>query len=59
MFDTELDLAVRYFQRITGLYSYGTLDITTQIQLWNRVKEAKKVVDEQLNAALSNLAPEE
>ncbi len=59
VFDTELDLAVRYFQRITGLYSYGTLDITTQIQLWNRVKEAKKVVDEQLNAALSNLAPEE
>lgn len=57
VFTTELDLAVRYFQRMVGLYSYGDLDITTQIQLWNGVKTAQKVIDDQLTAAVDHLAP--
>lgn len=57
VFNAETDLAVRYFQRASGLYSYGDLDITTQIQLWNSVEAAKHEKDEQLAAAMSNLLP--
>ncbi len=52
-FDQPLADAVSAFQDYAGLYPYGELDITTQIQLWNTVKQIKIEQDEQLKAAFS------
>ncbi len=51
VYDAELSRAVSAFQSATGLYPYGVLDLTTQNELYNRMKKSKVVHDDQLDAA--------
>ncbi len=53
-FDTNLFLAVSLFQRATGLFEYGELDLTTQTTLYDRMEQSQDVVDRQLEAALEH-----
>lgn len=50
-YDSETEVAVTTFQRISNLYPYGVMDITTQNFLANTFMEATKIVDNQLKAA--------
>ncbi len=51
VFDIETEEAVWKFQKITGLFPYGVMDITTQNFLQNTFNEATKIVDRQIEAA--------
>lgn len=53
-FDMNLYLAVSLFQRATGLFEYGELDLTTQTTLYDRMEQSQDVVDKQLEAALEH-----
>lgn len=57
-YDEALYTAVYSFQNSTGLYPYGVLDLTTQHELYERVKLAKTEKDNQLNAALEHFGIE-
>ncbi len=47
-FDENLYNAVLKFQADAGLFAYGVLDITTQVQMENRFAELEETVDMQL-----------
>ncbi|MEG1880232.1 MAG: S41 family peptidase, partial [Oscillospiraceae bacterium] len=53
-FNAELERSIKAFQTSLGLFSYGVLDITTQINLFNQIKATTVVVDRQLEAGLSH-----
>ena len=50
-FNVELEDAVKQFQTDCGLYSYGVIDLTTQVYIYNKPFENKIYVDEQFNRA--------
>ena len=53
-YDEDTADAVYAFQMRTGLYPYGVFDITTQHELYERMKGSKVEHDDQLNAALEH-----
>ena len=53
-YDEDTADAVYAFQMRTGLYPYGVFDITTQHELYERMKSSKVEHDDQLNAALEH-----
>lgn len=52
VYDQNLKIAVKLYQEAKGLFPYGVLDITTQMNLYDTLKNAKVEVDSQLEAAL-------
>lgn len=52
VYDENLKIAVNMFQTAKGLFPYGVLDITTQMNLYDTMKTAKTEVDDQLQAAI-------
>ncbi len=52
VYDENLKIAVNVFQTAKGLFPYGVLDITTQMNLYDTMKTAKTEVDDQLQAAI-------
>ena len=52
VYDQNLKIAVKLYQEAKGLFPYGVLDITTQMNLYDTLKNAKVEVDGQLEAAL-------
>ena len=52
IYDENLKVAVSLFQSATGLYSYGVLDITTQMRIYDEFRNVQFLVDNQLQAAL-------
>ncbi len=55
IYDENLKIAVKLYQEAKGLFPYGVLDITTQMNLYDTLKNAKVEVDKQLEAALNML----
>ncbi len=55
VYDENLKVAVSLFQTAKGLFSYGVLDITTQMNLYDTMKTAKIEIDDQLQAAVDIL----
>lgn len=53
-YDEELAAAVQLFQASTGLYPYGVLDITTQLEIYNQLRSTTYVDDNQLETALNH-----
>ncbi len=51
-YDENLKIAVNTYQKITGLFPYGVLDITTQMNLYNTIRTSKVEVDDQLQRAI-------
>ena len=54
VFDKDLSYAVYAFQTQAGLYPYGVLDITTQIQIYNYLDVVEIEQDDQLEAAFQH-----
>lgn len=52
IYDENLKIAVATFQKIRGLFSYGVLDITTQMNLYDELKNLKVESDDQLQRAI-------
>ncbi len=52
VYDENLKIAVATYQKVQGLFSYGVLDITTQYDLYEKMRDMKEEVDDQLQAAL-------
>ncbi len=52
IYDQNLKIAVKLYQEAKGLFPYGVLDITTQMNLYDTLKNVKVEVDGQLEAAL-------
>ena len=52
IYDENLKIAVNTYQKIKGLFPYGVLDITTQMNLYDTMKNATVEVDDQLQAAI-------
>ena len=53
-FDDALAAAIKAFQSSVGLYSYGELDLTTQISMYNKLQTTQKLVDHQLQTAFDH-----
>ena len=53
VYDENLKIAVKLYQEAKGLFPYGVLDITTQMNLYDTLKGAKVEVDDQLETALN------
>lgn len=51
-FDENLKIAVATYQKLDGLFSYGVLDITTQMNLYDMLKNLKVESDDQLQRAI-------
>ncbi len=58
-FTKELDAAVRKFQSDAGLFPYGVIDITTQVQMENKFALLDEVVDLQLIRAYEHFGGSE
>ncbi len=54
IYDENLASAVKIFQEAMELYPYGVLDLTTQINLYDKLKSMKVEVDNQLEAAIDS-----
>lgn len=54
IYDENLQASVTVFQEAMGLYPYGVLDLTTQMNIYEKVKSLKVEVDEQLEAAIDS-----
>ncbi len=52
IYDENLKIAVNTYQQYKGLYPYGVLDITTQLNLYETLRETEVEVDDQLQAAI-------
>jgi len=52
VYDENLKIAVHSYQKADGLFPYGVLDITTQMNLYDTIKTAKVENDDQLQAAI-------
>lgn len=55
VYDKDLYYAVASFQARAGLFSYGVLDLTTQLQINNHLEIAKITVDEQIRTAFEQI----
>jgi len=55
VYDENLKIAVNNFQQAKGLFPYGVLDITTQMNLYDTLKTTKIEVDDQLQRAVDLL----
>ncbi len=55
IYDENLKIAVATYQKIDGLFSYGVLDITTQLNLYDELKNLKIERDDQLQRAIEIL----
>lgn len=53
VYDRDLYYAVHSFQTRVGVFPYGVLDFTTQLQIHNYLRMIEVEVDDQLNTALS------
>lgn len=53
VFDENLKIAVAAFQKAQGLFSYGVLDITTQYNMYEKLRVMNVEVDDQMTAALN------
>lgn len=53
VFDENLKIAVAAFQKSQGLFSYGVLDITTQYNIYEKLRGMTVEVDDQMTAALN------
>ncbi len=51
-YDDNLKIAVNTYQKIKGLFPYGVLDITTQMNLYDTLRTSKVEVDDQLQRAI-------
>ncbi len=51
-YDENLKIAVNTFQKLKGLFPYGVLDITTQMNLYDTLKTSTVEVDDQLQTAI-------
>ncbi len=51
-YDENLKIAVNTYQKIKGLFPYGVLDITTQMNLYDTLKTSTIEVDDQLQRAI-------
>ncbi len=54
-YDENLKIAVTTYQKLDGLFPYGVLDITTQMNLYDQLKTSKVEVDDQLQRAIDIL----
>ncbi|MBQ7097793.1 MAG: PDZ domain-containing protein [Clostridia bacterium] len=54
VYDENLKGAVAVFQEAMNLYSYGVLDFSTQMNLYEKLKSMKVEVDDQLEAAIDS-----
>ena len=54
-YDENLKIAVNTYQKIRGLFPYGVLDITTQMNLYDTLMTSKEEVDDQLQRAIDLL----
>ena len=54
-YDENLKIAVATYQKIDGLFSYGVLDITTQLNLYDELRNLKVETDDQLQRAIEIL----
>ena len=52
VYDENLKIAVNTYQKADGLFPYGVLDITTQINLYDTLKTTEVENDDQLQAAI-------
>ncbi len=52
VYDENLKIAVSTYQKIKGLFSYGVLDITTQMNLYDTMRTSTEEVDDQLQRAI-------
>ncbi|MBR5155110.1 MAG: S41 family peptidase [Clostridia bacterium] len=52
IYDENLKIAVNTYQKVKGLFPYGVLDITTQMNLYDTLKTLKVEVDDQLQTAI-------
>ncbi len=52
IYDENLKSAVKVYQQAKGLYPYGVLDITTQMNLYETLRTTEIEVDDQLQAAI-------
>ncbi len=52
IYDENLKIAVHSYQKADGLFPYGVLDITTQMNLYDTLKTTKVENDDQLQAAI-------
>ena len=53
VYDRDLYYAVHSFQARVGVFPYGVLDFTTQLQIHNYLRMIEVEVDDQLNTALA------
>ncbi len=51
-YDENLKIAVNTFQKVKGLFPYGVLDITTQLNMYDTLKTSTVEVDDQLQRAI-------
>ncbi len=51
-YDENLKIAVNTYQKIKGLFPYGVLDITTQMNLYDTMKTSTVEADDQLQRAI-------
>ena len=54
IYDENLVSAVKIFQEAMELYPYGVLDLTTQMNLYNKLQSMEVEVDDQLEAAIDS-----
>lgn len=52
IYDENLKIAVHSYQKADGLFPYGVLDITTQMNLYDTLRTTKVENDDQLQAAI-------
>ena len=52
LYDENLKIAVNTYQKLDGLFPYGVLDITTQMNLYEKLKSSKVEQDDQLQTAI-------
>ncbi len=52
VYDENLKIAVHSYQKADGLFPYGVLDITTQMNLYDTLKTTKVENDDQLQTAI-------
>ncbi len=52
IYDENLKIAVNTYQKIKGLFPYGVLDITTQLNMYDTLKTSTIEVDDQLQRAI-------
>jgi carboxyl-terminal processing protease len=52
IYDENLKIAVNTYQKLSGLFPYGVLDITTQLNIYDKLKTSTVENDDQLERAI-------